>query len=392
MAGTIRIGLYSLALFGTVLFAQAVRSAPPEVKKGEDDAKAAARKKLSEKGIHVSPSGLSLIDEKQLNRAFGDANALKRKLQTVAKELQAGEKNIEQIQADMRQRLEVSVQINSMLASVRNNPVEHNRLAGEVNVNNSELKLLEQNQEETKKALDAVRKKSNAAREAYVQQIAEIRALVDRLSDRYAALKSDADAQAALAEWNSAADTSFTIKPSSAFLNYVKKLEQLEKTVISEKIPLRREGNSYYATVVVNGKAPQDMIVDTGANSVVLPYKVALECGLKPEESAVTVIATVADGSKVKSKLVNLESVRVGKFTAENVECVVLPAEAKNAPMLLGMTFLSKFNFSINGTELILSKIEGEHATTKPKKTRASRAGRKSRRSDKSDKPIESDG
>jgi clan AA aspartic protease (TIGR02281 family) len=233
-----------------------------------------------------------------------------------------------------------------------------------------------------------VRKKANAAREGYVQQVAEIRALVERLSQRYTALKADADAQRALAEWNAAANTKFEIKPSSYFLNSVKKLESLEKTVTSEKIPLRREGNSYFATVVINGKPPQEMIVDTGASSVVLPYSVAIECGVKPEESTATVIATVADGSKVKSKLIQLDSIRVGKFTAEHVECVVLPPGAKNAPTLLGMTYLSRFNFSINGTELVLSKIESEHSTIKPKKTRKSKSTRKPRKTDTGTDPA----
>ncbi len=395
MAGSIRTGLLSAALVSTVLLPLTARSAPPEGKKGEDaqaaSAEAAARTKLSEKGIHVSHSGLSLVDEKQLAHAFNEANTLKRKLVTAAKELQAGERGIEQIQADVRQRLQNSVEINTMLANVRNNPLEHNRLVGEVNANNGEIKLLEQTQEQTKKDLEPIRKKSNDAREAYVQQVAEIRALVDRLSERYAALKADADAQAALTEWNSAANTSFTIKPSSYFLNSVKKLEQLEKTVVSEKIPLRREGNSYYATAVINGKA-QEMIVDTGASSVVLPYKVAVECGWKPEDSTITIIATVADGSKVKSKLAVLDSVRVGKFKAEHVECCVLPEDAKNAPLLLGMTFLSKFNFSINGNELILSKIDSERTATRPKKTRANKGTRKPRKSDKTDTPSDSSG
>jgi clan AA aspartic protease (TIGR02281 family) len=395
MAGSIRTGLFSAMLVGTTLFAQTARSAPPEGKNGEDaqaaSAEAAARSKLSEKGIHVSHSGLSLVDERQLAHAFNEANTLKRKLVTTAKELQAGERDIELIQADVRQRLQNSVEINSTLANVRNNPVDYNRLVGEVNANNSQIKLLEQTQQQTKKDIDAVRKKSNDAREAYVQQLAEIRALVDRLSERYGALKSDAAAQAALSEWNSAANTSFTIKPSSYFLNSVKKLGQLEKTVISEKIPLRREGNSYYATVVVNGKA-QEMIVDTGATQVVLPHNVAVDCGWKPEDSTITMIATIADGSKVKSKLAVLDSVRVGKFTAEHVECCVLPAEAKNAPLLLGMTFLSKFNFSINGSELVLSKIGDEHASSKPKKTRPSKSTRKPRKSDKTDTPSDSNG
>jgi hypothetical protein len=119
---------------------------------------------------------------------------------------------------------------------------------------------------------------------------------------------------------------------------------------------------------------------------------VAVECGWKPEDSSITMIATIADGSKVKSKLAVLDSVRVGKFTAEHVECCVLPPEAKNAPLLLGMTFLSKFNFSINGTELVLSKIDGERTATRPKKTRASKSTRKPRKSDKTDTPSDSNG
>ncbi|HEV3299917.1 MAG TPA: hypothetical protein VG055_09750, partial [Planctomycetaceae bacterium] len=84
----------------------------------------------------------------------------------------------------------------------------------------------------------------------------------------------------------------------------------------------------------------------------------------------------------VKGKRVLLDSVRVGKFPAEHVEADVLPPEAKNAPLLLGMTFLSKFNVSINGTELVLSKIESEHSATKPKKTRTSKSTRKPRKTD----------
>src|ERR1700677_4644106 len=158
MAGSIRTGLFSAMLVGTTLFAQTARSAPPEGKNGEDaqaaSAEAAARSKLSEKGIHVSHSGLSLVDEKQLAHAFNEANTLKRKLVTTAKELQAGERDIELIQADVRQRLQNSVEINSTLANVRNNPVDYNRLVGEVNANNSQIKLLEQTQQQTKKDID----------------------------------------------------------------------------------------------------------------------------------------------------------------------------------------------------------------------------------------------
>jgi clan AA aspartic protease (TIGR02281 family) len=396
MAGLLRTGVFSAAFFGMAVFAGPGWAAPPGSGNGEtskagsgNSAEAAARAKLSEKGVRVSHSGLALIDEKELGKAFTEANSLKRKLVSAAKELQAAQQEIEQMQENLHARLQANVEINQQLATVpRSNVVLHNQLVGAVNANSSEINLLMQDQERSKKDIDEVRKKSNGARESYVQQVAEIRALVDRLSERYAALKSDPDAQSALAEWNSAANTSFEIKPSNYFQNSLKKLEVLEKTVISEKIPLRREGNSYYATVVINGKQPEEMIVDTGANSVVLPYKIAVECGAKPDESPVTVIATIADGSKVKSKQVLLESVRVGKFTAERVECVVLPPEAKNAPILLGMTFLSRFNFSINGTELVLSKIDGEHTASKTKKSRSTKSTRKTRKTESPTDPA----
>jgi clan AA aspartic protease (TIGR02281 family) len=394
MAKALRIGLVPASLLGLTLFASIVSAAPPSSKK-DDSAKPetpadVARKKLSEKGIKVTHSGLSLLDEKELAHDFAEANALKRKLIAAAKQQQAVEEGIEAMQADMRQLRQMSVVLNTQIANAGGNIVAHNQLAGQINANNSEVKLLEQRQEESKKEIDSVRKVANVARESYVGQVAEIRTLVDRLTERYTALKADADAQSALAEWNEAANTKFEIKPSSYFLNSVKKLEQLEKTVVTERIPLRREGNSLFATVVINSKPPEELVLDTGASSMVLPYKVALECGIKPDESSVQVTAVVADGSKVKSKLVVLDSVRVGKFKAERVECVVLPAEATNAPSLLGMTFLSRFNFSIEGTELVLSKIEGDHhASAKPKKTRTSKTPRKSRKTDNPAEPSE---
>ena len=91
----------------------------------------------------------------------------------------------------------------------------------------------------------------------------------------------------------------------------------IEKSVISEKIPLRREGNSYYVTVTVNGDNIVEMVLNTGASWIVLPYKTAMDCGVKIDSSAIAVQMIVASGAKFKSKLVTLGSVRVGKLTAK---------------------------------------------------------------------------
>jgi clan AA aspartic protease (TIGR02281 family) len=344
---------------------------------------ASAKAKLADKGIRVVHSGLSLVDEVELAKEFREAATLKRKLLTAVHEFNASQRETDELNESLRDRMQANVAINSELAnSGRANFVERNQLVGAANANASAIELLRQEQEQSKKAGDRTRTAANAAREKYVQQILKIRASVDQVAAKYAELAKDEEAQATLRDWNDAAKTAFEIKPSRAFVAEQKRLAELEKSVISEKIPLRREGNSYYASVVVNGDHPVEMVVDTGASSVVLPYRTAMECGVKVDASALTVTMIVASGSKFKSKLVTLDSIRVGKFSAEKIECVVLPPEATNAPVLLGMTFLGRFNFSINGTELVLSKVDAERSVSiRSKKSRSSKSSKKTTRS-----------
>ncbi len=313
----------------------------------------------------MTHSGLSLTDEIELAKEFREAASLRRKLLSAVREFNATQSGVDELNENLHERMQANVAINGQLAnSGQANILQRNQLVGAANANASAINLLIQEQELSKKEVDRTRAAANSAREKYVQQILKIRTAADRLSSKYVELEKDEDAQSAVREWNAAANTSFEIKPSRAFQAELKRLADLEKSVISEKIPLRREGNSYYASVVVNGDHAVEMVVDTGASSLVLPYKTAMDCGVKIDDSAMAVQMIVASGAKFKSKLVTLDSVRVGKFTAEKVECVVLPPEATNAPVLLGMTFLGRFNFSINGTDLVLSKIDVERSAS----------------------------
>jgi aspartyl protease family protein len=348
---------------------------------------ATAKARLSSKGIRVTHSGLSLTDESALAKEFRETAVLKRKLLSAVREFNTSQRDVDELNENLHERMQANVAINGQLAiSGQANFVQHNQLVGAANANASAINLLIQEQEQSKKEVDRTRAAANSAREKYVQQILKTRAAADRISSKYAELEKDEDAKSALREWNSAANTSFEIKPSRIFQAELKQLAGLEKTVISEKIPLRREGNSYYASVVVNGEHAVEMVVDTGASSLVLPYKTAMECGVKIDASAMSVQMIVASGAKFKSKLVTLDSVRVGKFTAEKVECIVLPPEATNAPILLGMTFLGRFNFSINGTELVLSKVDAERSVSlRSKKGHAGKSSKKSARRSESD-------
>jgi hypothetical protein len=53
------------------------------------------------------------------------------------------------------------------------------------------------------------------------------------------------------------------------------------------------------------------------------------------------------------------------------------------------MTFLSHFDFSIHGTELVLGKIEDDHSSSKTKKPHATKTTRKKPKTDASTNPSE---
>jgi hypothetical protein len=68
----------------------------------------------------------------------------------------------------------------------------------------------------------------------------------------------------------------------------------------------------------------------------------------------------MADGHTVVGQMVYADKVRVGKFTAEHVECAVLPAEFSEAAPLLGLSFWRNFIFKIDAekAKLVMSKVD----------------------------------
>jgi len=63
-----------------------------------------------------------------------------------------------------------------------------------------------------------------------------------------------------------------------------------------------------------------------------------------------------------------LTSVRVGKFTVENVECAVLGPAATMAEPLLGMSFLENFKFEIDAAAKKLNMVKVASSDAPPAK------------------------
>ena len=100
----------------------------------------------------------------------------------------------------------------------------------------------------------------------------------------------------------------------------MKLLEKVEKSVLTEEVELRRTNGVYEVDVTFNGKVTVPMVFDTGASLTTISSELAAQIGLKPSPSSETLLLSVADGSVIKAKRMSIPSLRVGKFTVNDVE------------------------------------------------------------------------
>lgn len=116
---------------------------------------------------------------------------------------------------------------------------------------------------------------------------------------------------------------------------------------------------------VLNRKVKAKLVLDTGASIMVLTSKVAASLGLNPTKvgrSGNLMELLLADGRKVVSRRVILDSVNVQGSEVEQVEAAILPEQENNVfpcDGLLGMSFLKNFSFKIDqkNDKLVLEKL-----------------------------------
>lgn len=125
-------------------------------------------------------------------------------------------------------------------------------------------------------------------------------------------------------------------------------------------IPLTPDGQGHLlADVLINNKVHATLVVDTGSPVIMLTSAFVQALGLDishSEEGYVEVL-----NGKYKAAAVSLNSVQIGDAQAQNVNATVLLEDSKEIrDGLLGLSFLSKFHFTLDqkGQKLILRKPE----------------------------------
>jgi len=192
----------------------------------------------------------------------------------------------------------------------------------------------------------------------YVDELVKLSGKAAGVSEKYAALASNADVKAALAKANLTAVPKVPLGPSPEFAAVTEELKKWQAAVESEAIPMREDHGTFTVEVLVNGERLQ-MGVDTGASSVCLPAEVAEKLKIELDEKSEVVHMKLADGRLIDGRETTLATVRVGRFTAENVSCVVLQKGLPDPAILLGGSFLNRYVVKLDPgkNELHLTEI-----------------------------------
>ncbi len=331
-----------------------------------DDAKA-AEAVLKDKGLRRLGTAYVVAGEAEVQKRLNEARAAYREMVAGTNQRQMIDYQTRENKALIRELTEERLAVNQQLTQPLP-AAQRNQLVAMANGLTDRLNLLigQEREAADKGGLDAGIARR---REAYIQGVLDLRGLVDAANESYKALADDPDVKRALDGLNATTKAKLTLGPSKAFLANVKLLENAEKSVLTENVPLRREGGIYWLDVTFNGKTTKSMAFDTGASTVVLPAGFAAEVGLKLSPDAPVVQCQVADGSVVEARAGTIPMMRVGQFTVRDVPCVVMPATKKDVPPLLGQTFQRNFTlkFSPDTGKLTLTRVDAPEASaTKP--------------------------
>lgn len=325
----------------------------------EESDGSAALELLQKKGLRKLSSHFAFADEADVGRAIRAAELLRKKVAEAQREVNASEQKVEEKRKTILGYLQKRRELRSQLSMARTVDAKNN-LINTMNELGDRVNLL-QGSDQEEETVKTVRAAATKVGEEYVEHLLKTRKLFDKIQDQYEQLAADEEVAKAISAYSKASSRQFQLGPAPSFTAYGRKLKSLEDIVLSEAIDIRRGPDSlWYLPVVFNGKHAIEMAVDTGASLIVLPAKMATAAGLTPSSDAPTIQCKLADGSIVEAKLVQVASVRIGKFTVENVECAVMPSSLAEASPLLGQSFFKHFSFKIDGerSKLVMSKIE----------------------------------
>jgi clan AA aspartic protease (TIGR02281 family) len=242
----------------------------------------------------------------------------------------------------------------------QNAVAKYNQLVGDANAVNSKLQRGQVLIDRRKQDLASMK----IPDDEYFDAAAKFLTSFGNTVSQYDKLAADTEVTAALKQINAGTKIQMRLGPSIAFKNEMPEFQKMKAEASDGTVKLIFEGGVPTVKATLNGTEKVDMVVDSGAAIVTLSADVAKKLDIKLSKSDPIMHLITASGEKVDAHLVTLESIKVGPFIAEHVQCAVQPASSKEAGCLLGGTFLQHFAYRMDlaGGELKLSQLSSKPA------------------------------
>lgn len=221
-----------------------------------------------------------------------------------------------------------------------------------------ELKQAQRYEEECRKQLAEVVE----PQDDYITAVLDMSDKMEAADRQYKQLAADPAVTKALAQLNAQGGSTQKLGPSAAFVQELPGVQRARAAVNTAAIKFTHDSNTPEVSVLLNGEVSAPMILDSGASSVSISWDLAARLGIMPHRHDPVIKATLANGAVVEAYPSVLKSIRLGPFTVENVICLIAPKSEKNAPNLLGGTFLQNFVYRMDLAhgEVHLTQVAGK--------------------------------
>lgn len=205
-------------------------------------------------------------------------------------------------------------------------------------------------------------------RASYEAAVDDLRAAVEKLVDGYAGLERDEAVVSALDRLSASTKVRQKLGPSRELLAVMRALGvpagRTESIVLVHAEKGDHPGPGDRALVQLNHGRAVPMTVDPAPGGpVLLPAGITTRLGLKP--TGQTIETTLDDGSKFSGPEMSIATVGVGRMTARDVTCLVVPDDRGPVTPRLGESFLKQFDFKYMPKlgRLVLTRAETEAET-----------------------------
>ena len=240
-------------------------------------------------------------------------------------------------------------------AAVKDIPFRFNQLISQYNDLRAQIRQIGEYRAACQKELDAL----DDPRDKYVQAVVDLSDSMEAAVGQYQVLAADEQVKSALTQVSTGMRVPARLGPSAQFAQELPGVRRERLKITSSRIKFRIEGGVPQVDVTLDGTLNLPMVIDSGAAIVTLPWIAAQKLGMTPGPDDPTMQLVTADGKSHEAKVMTLSSVRLDAFSARNIKCAIMPESMKDAPCLLGGTFLQNFVYRMDLTAgfLVMSQI-----------------------------------